>query len=145
MVLGRMLFALVFILAGIHKIMNWDASEQALTTSMLDMLSHTYEQPWAQKLFDTLMPYSSKLLLVGVIFELLGGLFVFLGFQVRLGALLLFLLLIPTTILFHPFWNLEGAEKTVQMTMFLKNVSLLGGTLILLACGSGPKVKKADV
>lgn len=140
--LGRLCFSLIFILAGINKIMNWDASEQYLVNQMLDVLSKTYHQPWAQSLFDQVLPLAPTLLVLATIAELGGGLLVLLGIQVRLGALVLCLFLIPTTFLFHNFWALQGAQQQTEMAMFLKNLSIFGGGLVLLAFGKGPKKQK---
>lgn len=137
--LGRVCFSLIFILAGVNKILNWDATEQYLVNQMLDVLSKSYQQAWAQTLFDQILPLAPTLLLIATIAELAGGLLILLGIQVRLGAFILCLFLIPTTFLFHQFWVLHGSERELQMIMFLKNLSILGGGLALLAFGKGPK------
>ncbi|NGX39647.1 MAG: Inner membrane protein YphA [Chlamydiae bacterium] len=142
--LGRICFSAIFIVAGINKIMNWDASEQLLVNQMLDVLSKSYHHGWAQTLLDQLMPLAPILLVIATIAELGGGLLVLLGIQVRFGAFILCLFLIPTTFFFHNFWALEGSEQQLQMVMFLKNLSIFGGALILLAFGKGPKRAKAE-
>lgn len=137
--LGRLCFSLIFILAGINKIMNWDATEQYLVNQMLDVLSKSYHHGWAKAIFDQIIPLAPTLLVIATIAELLGGLLVLLGIQARLGALILCLFLIPATLLFHNFWALEGKEMEIQMQMFLKNLSIFGGGLVILAFGTGPK------
>jgi putative oxidoreductase len=57
---------------------------------------------------------------------------VILGYYARLGALLLILFLIPTTIIFHTNFN-----DPLQMVQFMKNLSMLGGCLVLLGMGPG--------
>ena len=141
MAIGRVLFSLIFILAGIGKVLSWSGTEQYFINSILDMLSHTQEHPWIQSLFDSLLPHSSILLMIATAIELLGGLLIFFGLQVRLGALILFLFLIPTTLLFHSFWLIEGSMRELQMAMFMKNISIMGGCLILIACGSRSSAK----
>jgi putative oxidoreductase len=70
---------------------------------------------------------------VGAIFlELVGSITVILGYFTRFGALLLIVFLIPTTLIFHTRF-----DDQVQMIMFMKNVSMLGGCLVLLAHGPG--------
>lgn len=134
---GRICFAAIFIIAGINKIMHWDATEQYFVNQVLDVLAKSYHQGWAQVLFDRILPMAPTLLVVGTIAELLGGILVLTGIQVRLGAFILFLFMIPATVLFHNFWDLDGSQRELQMTMFLKNLSIFGGTLILLAFGKG--------
>ena len=43
--------------------------------------------------------------------------------------------MIPTTILFHPFWYMEGAPRDLQTIMFLKNLAILGGLILMLLHG----------
>jgi putative oxidoreductase len=71
-----------------------------------------------------------------VAIEILAGLFILLGYKTRWAAALLALYLIPVTFVFHYFWDLEGAARTLQMYMALKNLAIIGGLLFLL--GSGP-------
>lgn len=134
---GRIAFSAIFLLSGVNKILNWDATEQHLVNQMLDVLSKSYHQPWAQSLLDTLLPLAPTLLLIATIVELGGGLLIFLGLQVRLGAFMLVLFLIPTTFFFHNFWSLEGSDAEHQLIHFMKNLSIFGGGLTLLAFGKG--------
>jgi putative oxidoreductase len=69
--------------------------------------------------------------------EILGGLAVLLGFQARLAAWVLFFYLIPTTLLFHNFWAMSGAEQMDNQIHFFKNVAIMGGLLFLTAFGAG--------
>jgi putative oxidoreductase len=52
---------------------------------------------------------------------------------------LLALFLLPVTLMLHNFWAMQD-PVTAQMhqVMFLKNVSMLGGALLILNFGSGP-------
>jgi len=57
-----------------------------------------------------------------------------LGFWSDAGALMLAAFLIPTTLLFHPFWMFsDAAQLRTQRGSFFRNVSLLGATLALFA------------
>lgn len=116
--LARLLLSLIFIISGVNHILNWTGSIAYMREAGL------------------VVP---QLLLPGAIVLLLcGGLFVLVGFHVRLGALLLILFLIPTTLLFHDFWNKDTAlDAQREMISFLKNVGLLGGLLMVLGFGSG--------
>ncbi|HEU5484582.1 MAG TPA: DoxX family membrane protein [Microlunatus sp.] len=63
--------------------------------------------------------------------ELVGGLALASGKGRRLGAALLALSLVPTTIGKYPFWSRsDPAERAADRDHFLKNLSLLGGVLI---------------
>jgi hypothetical protein len=39
---------------------------------------------------------------------------------------------------FHPFWKLEGQAQQEQMIHFMKNLSMIGAMLFIVANGSGP-------
>ncbi|HSX03129.1 MAG TPA: DoxX family protein [Rhabdochlamydiaceae bacterium] len=141
-VVGRMCFALVFIIPGIIKILNWNESEQQLIHGMLNVLQNVQGMQWSQDLLDFLLPHSSEVLLVGTAMELLGGILIFLGVGVRIGALIVALFLIPTILLFHHFWWLEGADRELNFTLFLKNLSIFGASLVFFALGTKPAKKK---
>ena len=83
------------------------------------------------------VPNADILVYVAGIAELLGGLGLLFGFMTRIAALGLVLFLIPTTLLFHAFWNMEGAEAKHQMVNFMKNLGLMGGLLAIFAWGPG--------
>ena len=72
--------------------------------------------------------------------ELAGGLSLLLGHKARLGALALFLFLIPVTLTFHNFWTYtDPKEQQVNMLFFMHNLTLMGGLLLLMTIGPGPK------
>jgi putative oxidoreductase len=76
--------------------------------------------------------------LVGAIIVLiLGSLSVIAGFRIRIGAGLLLAFLVLATYFFHDFWQFEGQEQQLQMIQFMKNVSLMGTLLFLMANGAG--------
>ena len=82
---------------------------------------------------------SPQLLLVGAIaFMSLGSLSVLLGYKTRLGAGLLLAFLVLATSYFHAFWNLQGQEQQLQMIQFMKNFSMAGAMVFLMANGPGP-------
>ena len=76
---------------------------------------------------------------VAIACMLIGGVSVLIGFKARIGALLLALFLGAATYYFHDFWNLaaDAPDRMNQMMHFMKNVTILGGLLIILANGAG--------
>ena len=73
------------------------------------------------------------------ILALLGSLSVALGYKAKWGAGLLVLFLVPVTVMLHNFWAMQDpATAQIHQVMFLKNVSMLGGALLILNFGSGP-------
>ena len=77
-------------------------------------------------------------MLVGeIVFLLVGGASVALGFHARIGAALLLVFLVLATYYFHDFWNLTGQDQQMQMIQALKNLGLIGTMLFLIANGPG--------
>ncbi len=117
-VAGRALLALIFVLSGFGKIFDWSGTAAYMAAKGMPLI---------------------PLFLAGAIaVEVLGGLSVLLGFQARWGALALFLFLVPTTLIFHNFWALADMERRIQMIMFLKNLAIMGGLLLVVSRGAGP-------
>lgn len=108
--LGRALLAAVFILAGINKMQGYEATAN---------LMQQFGVP--------------AILLPGTIaLEILGGLAVFAGFYARLAALPLALFTLASALIFH-----SNFADDVQLAMFLKNLAIAGGFLLLFAHGPG--------
>ncbi len=102
------------------------------------------------------LTWNQDALLWGAILLLiLGGLSVLTGYRAKLGAFLLLCYWIPLTFTVHDFWNvpvtcefhiscpdigLEGTDlyRRLQGFLFMKNLAIIGGLLILLVNGSGP-------
>jgi uncharacterized membrane protein YphA (DoxX/SURF4 family) len=138
-VFGRIFLSTIFIFSGVSKILHWQIMEQEVASLLSDW--HVYLANW-EKLrlcVESLMPWSAFLLGMATFLEIMGGLLVFFGIKARLGAFFLFLFLIPTTILYHHFWFLEGQKRDTEMVMFLKNIAILGGVMILWAFGTTRK------
>jgi putative oxidoreductase len=115
---GRILLSLIFVSSGLNKIFAWKG-----TTGY--MAAHG-------------MPMVDLFLFGAIVLEVAGGLSVILGYKAKWGALLLIIFLIPATIIFHAFWASPEAQKQMQMIMFMKNISIMGGLLYIFGVGSGP-------
>jgi putative oxidoreductase len=77
------------------------------------------------------------LLVAAVALELLGAISLLAGWKTRWGAIALLAFLAPVTVVFHAFWAAPAPELQLQTVQFLKNVSIGGGLLALLAAGPG--------
>jgi len=106
---GRILLAIIFILAGIGKI-----KDPAGTIGYMQSVG---------------LP--GILLWPTIALEVLGGLAIVVGFQTRLVAFLLAGFTVVAAVMFH---NNFGDQ--MQMIMFLKDISIAGGLLLLVASGS---------
>lgn len=117
MLIARLCLAGIFIFAGASKLIFFDQTQSYM----------------ASKGF-TAVP----LFLIGAaLVELFGSLSLILGYKTRFGATILLLFLIPTTFIFHDFWNVEGADQVIQEIMFLKNLAIFGGLLYVVFDGAG--------
>jgi putative oxidoreductase len=115
--LGRALFALIFIMSGVGH----------FSQSTIGYAAHQ-----GVPLAEIAVPLSGVLALA-------GGLSVLLGYRVRLGAWLLILFLVPVTLTMHNFWAAaDPMAAKMQQAMFMKNVALIGGALLLAHFGAGP-------
>jgi putative oxidoreductase len=114
---GRQLFSMIFMIAS---------AEHFSPRTIEAAAAHGVPLP------DLLVPLSG-------IIALLGGLSVLLGFQTRFGAWLLVIFLVPVTAMMHNFWSASD-PMTVQIerAMFMKNVTMLGGALVISYFGAGP-------
>jgi len=140
--LGRALLSIIFISAAIHKFADWQGTMQYFSQGLIDYLALSVGNNFVQGVLEWAIANASMLLMAGVIFELVGGLLVFFGLWPRLGALLLILFMVPATLLFHHFWLLQDPDRQMQMVNFMKNVSITGGLLLVLAVGKGGRPPK---
>ncbi|ATJ87061.1 DoxX family protein [Ralstonia solanacearum] len=52
-------------------------------------------------------------------------------------ALLMALFVLGTALIAHTYWNVEGAMQTANMVQFYKNLSIMGGLILLSVTGAG--------
>lgn len=109
--LGRILLATLFVLAGFSKLTGYAGTAAYMAS----------------------VGVPGGLLPVVIATELLGAAAIILGWQTRIVAFLLAGFTLVTAVLFH---NNFGDQT--QMIMFLKNVSIAGAFLLLVAHGAGP-------
>jgi putative oxidoreductase len=109
---GRLLLALIFIIAGWNKIPGFEKTAAYMASKGL--------------------PIVNVLLVLAILIELGGGLMIVLGWYARWAALAIFLFLIPVTIIFHPFW-----ADPEQFNSFFKNLAIMGGMAYIMAFGAG--------
>jgi putative oxidoreductase len=85
------------------------------------------------------VPLASVTVPLSGILALIGGLSILLGYRARLGAWLIALFLLPVTLLMHKFWAVsDPMMQQMQMVLFMKNVAILGGALLISQFGAGP-------
>ena len=109
---ARVCLSLIFLKAGISHITGYGGTVEMMSNMGL--------------------PIPRILLLFTIIFQILGGLALLLGYKVKIGSILLILFLIPATLVFH---NPIGDPN--QINDFLKNIGLIGGLLMVIYAGAG--------
>ena len=82
-------------------------------------------------------PLPSLATLVAIMVEVFGALAVAVGLWTRPLALLLALYALGTALIGHPFWTMEGADRCANAINFYKNISIIGGFLLLNVTGAG--------
>lgn len=112
--IGRIGLSLIFILAGVGKLMNPDATNQMIANN-----------PYLSSMGFLPMAWG-----VGL-FELIAGIFILIGFMTRLTSLLLAGFCILSALFFH-----NDLGDPMQQANFLKNIAIAGGFLVLFAYGN---------
>ncbi len=116
---SRALIALIFLLNGFGVIDQSRAAQEMVERGVPEQ---------AAPLF----------MMVGRLAQVLAGVALLVGFRERLAALILFLFLVPATLIAHNFWAYSGPQFQVQLVNFSKNVAILGG-LLFIACRETPR------
>lgn len=83
------------------------------------------------------VPMAGFLIICAVVFEIGGGGLLLLGFKARIAAAALIVFTVIATLMFHAFWTFDGPERAAETINFLKNLSIMGGLLMVVAYGSG--------
>ena len=83
------------------------------------------------------LPVPTLAAAVVVLMEFFVGLAIVLGFCTRALALLLALYTLGTALIGHHYWTMEGADRMANMINFYKNISIIGGLLLLCVTGPG--------
>ncbi|MGK7877045.1 MAG: DoxX family protein [Xenococcaceae cyanobacterium] len=109
---ARVCLCLIFLKAGISHILGFDST--------------------VEMMINNGFPIANVLLLFTVVFQLLGGLSLLLGYKVKIGSMLLILFLIPATLVFH-----NPISDIGEINNFLKNIGLIGGLLMVIYNGAG--------
>jgi putative oxidoreductase len=115
--LGRLLFVLIFVLSGPRHFMSQTIAFAASQG----------------------VPLASVAVPISGLLALVGGLLIVVGYRAKIGAWLLVLFLIGVTPMMHKFWGVTDPMMfQMQFAMFMKNLSMLGGALLVTQFGSGP-------
>ena len=115
--LGRILLAALFIPAGISKISGFAGTAGYIASKGL--------------------PLPEVGVVIAIAVEVLAGLALLFGFGTRFAALALALFTLAATFIFHNYWTMPADQAMMQQLMFMKNIAVVGGLLVLAAHGAG--------
>lgn len=130
---SRFCISVFFLVGSIKNLLYWHESESDLTSIFLDWQAYI---DFSQELMLTVSVLIAWVPVIQAVFTALmfvGGLLVLIGVKEKLGISLLLTWLIPTAILYHPFWWIEGASREMHTLLFFKDVCL-AGCLIQILC-----------
>lgn len=115
--LGRILLALIFVLAGISKL-------GTVAPTSATMASHG-------------IPYANILVWGAIALELVGGLMLMAGLLARLIGFLFFFYVLTLAVVFHRYWDMTGEAARTQHAAFFEHLAIMGGMLYVMAFGAG--------
>ena len=119
--IGRILFAAIFILSGVNHFAQLDGMAQYAGSKGL--------------------PAPKLMVALSGLVILLGGLSILFWFYVKLGAWLLVAFLLVAAFTMHNFWAVEDpVQKQGEQAQFMKNLALAGAAIIFYAAAINPEI-----
>ena len=115
------------------------AGRLALGTIFVEsgLLKLTSLTAFAASLASRGVPQSSVWAVIGATIEFGGGLLILTGLRIRYASLLMILFVIVATAISHRYWEFTGPNFRTQQIQFFKNLSIIGGFLLLYVTGGG--------
>jgi putative oxidoreductase len=115
---GRILIAFMFMQAGYEKLTDLTGTAGYIAGGGL--------------------PNSTALAGLTGTFELVAGLAILIGFKARWAALVLAGFTLVAAILYHRYWTAPADQQMIMQLLFMKNMAIAGGLLVIAALGTGP-------
>ena len=134
--IGRVLFAVLFIVSGASKLLDLTATAQMTEKIVVPAALATYA---SQLEGLTGMPMVQMLAIAAGAIELICGFMIALNFGARYFAIVLILFVALATFYFHDFWNQTGGDARNNMVHALKNLSIIGALFMIAGYGRVPR------
>ena len=132
--LGRIAFVAVFLVSGVKKLMAITATA-AYIQSKIAIPAALATVVASAEGASGMSAYQLLAIAVGVV-EILFPLLIIFNILTRFAAFMMLVFTAATTFFFHDFWNMaDAAAYAANQTQALKNLSMMGGLLILMAIG----------
>src|SRR5437773_302839 len=116
--IARLLMAALFIIFGIRKV-----------------LAFGFYAGYFTKLG---FPAPEVMVVLAIIVELIGGVLFAIGWKTRWMAWALAVFTLIATFMAHRYWEFDAAQYAAQMINFWKNITIIGGLMMVAAFGPGP-------
>lgn len=117
LLVARVLLVALFVLFGWSKLTGFSGTEQYMVSMGT--------------------PAPALAAIIAIAMELAVGIVIAMGYKTRPLALLLALYTFGTACIGHRYWTQTGMEHYVNMINFYKNISIIGGLLLLFVTGPG--------
>ncbi|MFZ4542603.1 MAG: DoxX family protein [Saprospiraceae bacterium] len=116
--IGRLFLASVFIYLAIDK-----STDKTFTLKLMSEYGFTWKPEFL---------YHASIVALTI-----GATLVGIGYRVGIGTLLICVYWLPYTFAVYQFWKYDSENAYFDQIMFLKNISVMGGLMILSANGAG--------
>ena len=114
---GRILIALIFVVAGLGKINGFEGTVGYIASKGL--------------------PLPQVAAIGAIIVELVGGIMLVLGWKTRWAAAAIFVFTGLAAVIFHDFWAVSQDQVQNEMIQFMKNLAIMGGLIFVIIHGAG--------
>jgi len=114
---GRVLLAFMFVYSGFGKVTGFEGTVASIAGKGLPL------------------PQVGAVIAIAV--ELGAGLMLAVGWKTRFAAVAIAVFTLAASIFFHNFWTMADQAMRTNQIMFLKNISIVGGMLMVVAFGPG--------
>lgn len=138
LIIGRIAFVAIFAIAGAQKLMNiagtatYIQSKVYVPSAIAGVLAPLAPFVTQVETATGLSIWQILAIIAGVV-EIVGAILIVFDIGTRFACVMLVLFVAVATFYFHDFWNMVDAERATNMVLAQKNLSIIGGLLILFA------------
>ncbi len=111
-ILAHFFIGLFFVFSGCWNIYHW--------------------VPILQVMVQKKIPHPYFILPIGITLQIIAGVMIICGIYIKIAAAVLIPLTVIVVFIFHPFWKFKGEQRTLNFTVFITNMTVTLGALLLL-------------
>ncbi|HVG51571.1 MAG TPA: DoxX family protein [Xanthobacteraceae bacterium] len=131
--IGRIAFVLIFLASGIFKLMDIAGTARVIEQKFT---IPSVIEPFAANLSSmTGLTTFQMLAIILALIEVVFSLFIIFNVATRFSAFVLAIVMAVGTYYVHDFWNMTGDERIANIEMLIRNISIIGGLLMLMVIG----------